>query len=87
MSLLVPATKSHLLNKVLTIEELQQEFPGEWVLLEDPETTETLMIKSGKQLWHTPDREELDNKLLELRPDNAAVWYLGRTGSGKIIML
>jgi hypothetical protein len=87
MSLLVPATKSHLLNKVLTIEELQQEFPGEWVLLEDPETTETLMIKSGKLLWHTPDREELDNKLLELRPDNAAVRYLGRTGSGKIIML
>jgi hypothetical protein len=65
------------MNEVLTLAEIQTRFDSEWILLEDPETTEHLEVKSGKVLWHCKDRDELDRKALELRPKHAAILFTG----------
>src|SRR5438067_13666613 len=41
---------------------IQARFPSEWVLLEDPETSEMLEVRSGNVLWHSKDRDEVYRK-------------------------
>ncbi len=66
-----------MVGKVLTWARIEELFDGEWVLLEDPETEENLLVKSGKLLWHSKSREEIGRKALELRPTHSAVLYIG----------
>jgi hypothetical protein len=62
---------------VLTIEEIEARFPSQWVLIGDPRTDENQRLLSGTVLSHSPDRDEVDRKLLELRPSRFAFRYLG----------
>jgi len=64
-------------NEVLSLAEIQSQFKSEWVLLEDPETTETLEVKRGKVLWHCKDRDELYRKVGELKPRHSAIVFTG----------
>lgn len=65
------------MNDLLTMEELEARYTGEWVLLEDPETDGGQRVTRGKLLWHSPDIEDVERKDLELKPHNAAVIYVG----------
>jgi hypothetical protein len=62
---------------VQTIEEIKAQFPSEWVLIGEPETDEASRLLAGRVLFHSPDRDEVDRKLLELRPPRFAFRYLG----------
>jgi hypothetical protein len=62
---------------VLTIEEIEARFPSEWVLIGDPKTDEFQRLLAGTVLFHSPDRDAVDRKLLELRPTRFAFRYLG----------
>jgi hypothetical protein len=64
-------------NDVLTLDEIEARFPSEWVLIGDPQTDEFQHLLSGVVLFHSPDRDEVDRKLLELRPTRFAFRYLG----------
>ncbi len=66
------------MNEVLSLAEIQERFAGEWVLLEDPQTSESLEVTAGKVLWHSKDRDELYRKARELRPKRSAILYLGK---------
>jgi hypothetical protein len=61
----------------LSITEIEEKYPSEWVLLEDPDTDDDLKVQSGKVLWHSPDRDEVYQKAIELRPKHAAFLYTG----------
>ncbi len=65
------------MNEVMSLAEIQAQFESEWVLVEDPETTETLGVKNGKVLWHSRDRDEVYRKARELRPKHSAILYTG----------
>jgi hypothetical protein len=65
------------MNAVLTLDEIEARFPSEWVLIGDPQTDELQHLLSGTVLFHSPDRDEVDRKLLELRPPRFAFRYLG----------
>ena len=41
----------------MTIEEIETQFDGEWVLIGDPETDEALQVTRGKVLSHSVDRD------------------------------
>ena len=43
----------------MTIEEIETQFDGEWVLVGDPETDEYLQVIRGKVLCHSRDRDEV----------------------------
>jgi len=65
------------MDEVLTAEEIEARFAPDWVLIGEPQTDEDLNLRSGKVLFHSPDRDEVYRKATELRPGRFAVHYLG----------
>jgi len=75
------------MSEIMSVVEIQARFDSEWVLLEDPETSDTLEVKSGKVLWHSKDRDELYRKARELHPKHSAILYTGKLPEGTAIVL
>ena len=75
------------MGEVMSQAEIATRFESEWVLLEDPETTDALEVKSGKVLWHSKDRDEVYRKARELRPRHSAILYTGTLPEGMVIVL
>lgn len=71
----------------LTYSEIKARYAPEWVLLGDVEVDEGLEVVSGDVLCHTPDREELSRRMLELRPSRCAIRYLGQIPEDLVILL
>lgn len=71
----------------MLLEEINSRFVSEWVLLEDPDTSESLEILSGKVLWHSRDRDEVYRKARELRPKHSAILYTGKLPKDMVIVL
>ncbi len=71
----------------LSLDEIRARFKSEWVLLEDPQTTDSLEIKSGRVLWHSKDRDEVYRKALELRPKHSAFLYTGKLPDDQGVVL
>jgi hypothetical protein len=65
------------MDETLTVEQIEALFPSEWVLIGEPETDESQRLLTGKVLFHSPERDEVDRKLLELRPARFAFRFLG----------
>jgi len=75
------------MNDVMSLAEIEAQFKSEWILVEDPETTDDLEVKSGKVLWHSKDRDEVYRKARELRPQHSAILYTGRMPKDTAIIL
>lgn len=75
------------MSELMSLAEIQARFESEWVLLEDPETTELLEVKGGKVLWHSKDRDEVYRKARELRPKHSAILYTGRLPQEMAVVL
>lgn len=59
------------MTEIMRVAEIQAKFESEWVLIDDPETDESLEVKGGKVLWHSKDRDEVYRKAtgkLEIMP-------------------
>jgi hypothetical protein len=65
------------MNEVMSLLEIQEKFESEWILVEDPETTESLGVTRGKVLWHSKNRDEVYRKARELSPQSSAILYTG----------
>jgi len=66
-----------LTKEIVTWEEIQHRFDGEWVLLEEPITDERMEILSGTLLCHSKDRAKIDAESMRLRPRSSAIFYVG----------
>jgi hypothetical protein len=75
------------MNKVLTIGEMESQFKSEWILVGDPETDESLKVKSGAVLHHSKDRDEVYRKAVELKPRRFAMLYTGTLPKDTAIIL
>lgn len=75
------------MNDVLTMAEIERRFDQEWVLLENPETTENLEIRRARVLWHSRDRDEVWRKAHDLMPLHSAVLYIGELPEDMIYVL
>ena len=47
------------MDEIVTIEEINQRYPDEWVLIGDPETDESVEVLRGKVLYHGKSRDEM----------------------------
>jgi len=65
------------MDEVMSLMEIHEKFNSEWILVEDPETTESLEVTKGKVLWHSKDRDEVYRKARELAPRSSAILYTG----------
>jgi hypothetical protein len=63
------------MDAVLTIAQIETQFDAEWILVENPETTPSLEVQSGKVLWHSKDRDEVYAKAIALAPKRFAILY------------
>ncbi len=75
------------MNEVLTLAEIESQFPSEWILVEDPQTNEALEVQSGRVLCHSKDRDEVYRKAVELRPKKFAMLYTGTIPEGTAVVL
>jgi len=75
------------MGEIMSLAEILDQFKSEWVLLEDPETTESLEVRSGKVLWHSKDRDEVYRKARDLRTRHSAIFYTGTLPEEMVVVL
>lgn len=72
--------------ELLSLNEIQSRFDGEWILMLEPETDESLSVKKGLVVFHSPDRDEVYRKAIELKA-RFAVLYTGSLPDNTAIVL
>ncbi|MYC30134.1 MAG: hypothetical protein F4X65_08610 [Chloroflexi bacterium] len=65
------------MNEVMTWAEIEAAFDGEWVLIENPETTPVLEIVRGKVVFHGRDKSLVQKKMKELQLTRSAFLFVG----------
>ncbi len=76
------------MNQVLTVDEINQQFDSEWVLLDDVQSDSANQVLSGRVVIHSKDRDEVYRKLLELpKPRRFAIFYTGKLPKDAAIVL
>lgn len=71
----------------MTVEEMRQQFHGEWILVHEPETNESLEVIAGEVLHHHKDRDEVYRQAIIRRPGRSAILYTGQIPEGTAIVL
>ena len=68
---------------MLTIEEMERRYPGEWVVVtdvqedRDPEEPD-LVVRRARVHWHGPSRDEADAVADAIPPPcSVGVWFMG----------
>ena len=64
-------------DDIMTLADIEKKFEKEWVLIEDPKLNKNNEVVSGKVLFHSKNRDELDAAAMQLRPKYSAFIYTG----------
>ncbi len=75
------------MNNFLTIDEINERFRSEWVLLENPKTNRKLEVLGGRVRLHDKDKERLYKEAAKLRLKHIAVLYTGQIPKGTVFWL
>jgi len=65
------------MEPVMSMDEIESRYDGEWVLILDPATDESNRVLGGRVAYHSPDRDEFDRKSLNFSAPTIAVRYIG----------
>jgi hypothetical protein len=72
----------------MSMTEVEDHFPGEWVLLKDPELDEQGWVIRGQVIFHDPERSAVFREANRLpEPRYFTVWYAGQAPSGLDLVL
>ncbi len=66
------------MSEILTMEEIEKKFDGEWVLIEDVETDEKLEIVRGKVVYHGKDKNQLHQVAMKSKSNQLASLFIGK---------
>ncbi len=75
------------MNEVMSYAQLERQFDSEWVLIEDPEVSPDLAVRSGTVVWHSKDRDEVYRKARELHPPHTAILFIGKLPEDMAVVL
>jgi hypothetical protein len=75
------------MGEFMLMPHIKSQFEDEWILIQDPQTSDNLEVQGGKVLWHSKDRDEVYRKAMELRPRHSAILYTGKIPDGVVIIL
>ncbi len=64
--------------EILSAQEIQVRYDGEWVLVGDPEVDASLVVQRGRVLWHSKSRDEVYHQARLLKPKHCAFLFVGR---------
>lgn len=62
---------------MLSMEEIERLYDGEWVLLDEPRVDEQDTVVAGRLICHSPDVDEVHRAAMTLRSRDSAVFYMG----------
>ena len=65
------------MNALLSLDDIKSRFESEWVLVDDPETDESLEVVRGRVVFHSKDRDEVYRKAIQLKPKRFAMLFTG----------
>lgn len=65
------------MDATLTFREIERRYDSQWVLLADLQVDKYECIKRARVLWHSPDKDEVSRKAVELKPGEFAFLYMG----------
>jgi hypothetical protein len=72
----------------MTIQEIEDQFDSEWVLVENPQTNEALEVTRGDVICHSRDRDEVYRRAIALpKPKHYAVLFTGKMPPDTAIVL
>ena len=66
------------MSEILTMEEIEKKFDGEWVLIEDVESNESLEVVRGKVTYHGNDKNELHRRAMKSKTKHFASLFIGK---------
>lgn len=66
---------------------MRAQFDAEWILIEDPQTNESLEVLGGKVLHHGKDRDEVYRQAVARHPKRCAILYTGQMPENTAIVL
>jgi hypothetical protein len=73
-------------NPILTLEQIRQQYPQQWVLIADPELDENLEVIRGEIVFTTPNKEELYQHLSLCKNRNSALEYTGECNDAVVLI-
>jgi hypothetical protein len=75
------------MDKMLTVSEMRNGFPSEWLIVVDPETDESGKVTRGEVIFHSKDRDEAYREVIRLHPRRFATIYTGRVARDAAVVL
>lgn len=76
-----------MVEKEMTMAEIESQFDSEWVLVAEPQTNDDLEVIKGKVLHYSKDRDEVYRKAVALRPKRSAILYTGEMPEDTAVVL
>ncbi|MEX2138700.1 MAG: hypothetical protein WD894_05525 [Pirellulales bacterium] len=61
----------------MTLDEIKQQYPDQWVLIELGSLDDELRVIDGTVVAHSPSREEIDKRLMATSKERIAVEFTG----------
>lgn len=65
------------MDEILTLEQIYQKYPLEWVLIDDPDVDEQFEVRRGRVACHHSSRDEFYRQALAIKPAKSAVLFTG----------
>lgn len=65
------------MTQYVSINDVEEQFQSEWVLLEDPDLNESDRIVGGVLRFHSADRDEVYKKARNLQLKHSAIFFAG----------
>lgn len=76
-----------IVNDLQTIAQIKADYPSEWILIGEPETDDLTRLLGGRVLFHSPNRDDVYRKAVELRLPHFAVRYFGTMPENTALVL
>ena len=73
--------------EILNIDEIKSRYGGDWVLIGEPVTDESLSVVRANVLSHSKDRVEVYRKIRELKPVHSGILFFGHLPKDAAIVL
>jgi hypothetical protein len=75
------------MSQILSFQEIQQQYDGEWLIIAYTELDEDLQVVAGEVLAHSPDEAEIYQALPIAKERDVAIEYIGQVPKDLAFML
>ncbi len=65
------------MNAVLTFQQIKKRYPGEWLLIGEPELDASLKVVAGQVLAHSSSRDEIYRQLIKAKGKSVSIEHSG----------